>query len=260
MLKNKVVLVTGSSSGIGLAIARELALQGASIMMNGLEDDTQGAAIARELARETGATCHYCSANLASTEGVDSLIERCVQQFGTVDVLVNNAGIQFTSPVADFPAARWDAIIAINLSAAFHATQRVLPLMEKNGWGRIINISSVHGLVASTNKAAYVAAKHGLIGFNKVVALEYADKGITANCICPGWTDTPLLNHQIETFAKENNQSSDEARRGLVQSKAPYPDLVAPSAIGALAVYLCSDAAKAMTGVALPIDGGWTAH
>jgi 3-hydroxybutyrate dehydrogenase len=229
-------------------------------MMNGLEDETLGAAIALKLAAETGAQCRYCSADLSSPEGIDRLIDRCMQLYGSLDVLVNNAGIQFTSPVAEFPRERWDAIIAINLSAAFHATQRVLPLMEKNGWGRIIHISSVHGLVASEHKVAYCAAKHGLIGLSKVVALEYADRGITSNCICPGWTDTPLLNAQIEAFARQNNQSTAEARRGLVLSKAPYPDLIDPSAIGALAVYLCSDMAKAITGVELPIDGGWTAH
>ncbi len=260
MLKGKVALVTGSSSGIGYAIAKALAEQGARLMMNGLEDDAQGGGIALKLAAETGAECRYCSADLSRAEAVDTLIDRCVQDFGGLDILVNNAGIQFTSPVAEFPRARWDAIIAINLSAAFHATQKALPLMEKQGWGRIINISSVHGLVASENKSAYCAAKHGLIGFSKVVALEYADRGITSNCICPGWTDTPLLNNQIETFAKQNNQTIEQARRGLVQSKAPYPELIDPSAIAALAVYLCSDMAKAMTGVALPIDGGWTAH
>lgn len=260
MLKDKVALVTGSSSGIGYAMAKALAQQGARVMMNGLEDDTQGAAIALNLAAETGAECHYRSADLSCAAGVDSLVDSCVQHFGGVDVLINNAGIQFTSPVAEFPRERWDAIIAINLSAAFHATQRVLPLMEQNNWGRIINISSVHGLVASENKAAYCAAKHGLIGFSKVVALEYADRGITSNCICPGWTDTPLLNNQIEAFAQQNNQTVEQARRGLVLSKAPYPELIDPAAIAALAVYLCSDMAKAMSGVALPIDGGWTAH
>ncbi|MEH6651065.1 MAG: 3-hydroxybutyrate dehydrogenase [Motiliproteus sp.] len=260
MLKGKVALVTGSSSGIGLAIAKQLAEQGARLMMNGLEDDTQGAAIAEQLAQQTGAECSYCFADLSRTDSIDLLIDRCVEQFGGVDILVNNAGIQFTSPVAEFPRERWDAIIAINLSAAFHTAQKVLPLMEKNRWGRIINISSVHGLVASENKAAYCAAKHGLVGFSKVTALEYADRGITSNCICPGWTDTPLLNHQIETFAQQNDQTVEQARRGLVLSKAPYPELIDPAAIGALAVYLCSDMAKAMTGVALPIDGGWTAH
>ncbi len=260
MLKDKVVLVTGSTSGIGLATARELAQQGARVMMNGLEDNTRGAAIARRLAAETGSDCGYCSADLSRTEAIDTLIDSCVRQFGGVDVLINNAGIQHVAPVAEFPDEHWDAIIAINLSAAFHTTRRVLPLMEKKGWGRIIHISSVHGLVASVNKAAYCAAKHGLIGFSKVVALEYADKGITSNCICPGWTDTPLLNKQIEAFAQQNDQSTEEARRGLVLSKAPYPELIDPAAIGALAVYLCSDGAKAMTGVALPVDGGWTAH
>ncbi|MFT5722262.1 MAG: 3-hydroxybutyrate dehydrogenase [Motiliproteus sp.] len=260
MLKGKVALVTGSSSGIGYAIAKALAQQGARVMMNGLENDAQGAEIALKLAAETGADCSYCSADLSTGDGVDTLIDRCVQHFDGLDVLVNNAGIQFTSPVAEFPRERWDAIMAINLSAAFHATQKALPLMESKGWGRIINISSVHGLVASENKAAYCAAKHGLIGFSKVVALEYAAQGITSNCICPGWTDTPLLNNQIEAFAKQNEQTVEEARLGLVLSKAPYPELIDPSAIAGLAVYLCSDLAKAMTGVALPIDGGWTAH
>ncbi|MEH6469718.1 MAG: 3-hydroxybutyrate dehydrogenase [Halopseudomonas sp.] len=260
MLKNKVALVTGSSSGIGLAIAKQLALQGARVMMNGLEADDIGKEIARQLAEESGAECHYCCADLSSAAGVDLLIDHCIEQYGTVDILINNAGIQFVSPVTDFPRAQWDAIIAVNLNAAFHCTQRVLPLMERNGWGRLIHISSVHGMVASVNKSAYCAAKHGLIGFSKVVALETADKGITSNCICPGWTDTPLLNDQVKVFAQQNNQTLEEATRGLVHSKAPYPDLIDPAAIGALAVYLCSDMAKAMTGTALPIDGAWTAH
>lgn len=260
MLKGKTALVTGSSSGIGLAIARSLAEQGADIMMHGLEPAAQGQALAQQLAAETGVRCFYHTANLANPEEISRLIAAANEALGQVDILVNNAGIQYTSTVEDFPAEKWDAIIAINLSAAFHACQQVLPQMSENGWGRIINIASVHGLVASPKKAAYCAAKHGLVGFNKVIAMEYADQGITANCICPGWTDTPLLNDQIANFAQQNNQTIEEARRGLVQAKAPYPEMVAPAEIGALAVYLCSDAARAMTGVALPIDGGWTAH
>ncbi|MBY4676958.1 3-hydroxybutyrate dehydrogenase [Marinobacterium arenosum] len=260
MLNQKVVLVTGSSSGIGLAIARTLAEQGARIMMHGLEAEAEGNDLAEELATETGAEVRYCSANLMQPSEVERLVDTTIEQFGRLDVLVNNAGIQYTAPVSEFPADKWDAIIAINLSAAFHATRRALPLMARNGWGRIINIASVHGLVASAEKSAYCAAKHGLVGFTKVVAMETAEQGITANCICPGWTDTPLLNDQIARFAEQHGQAVEDARLGLVKAKAPYPEMVQPAAIGALALYLCSDAAKAMTGTALPIDGGWTAH
>ncbi|MFC6673831.1 3-hydroxybutyrate dehydrogenase [Marinobacterium aestuariivivens] len=197
---------------------------------------------------------------MAQPQQVEILFEKTLEAFGTVDVLVNNAGIQHTAPTAAFPVEKWDLILAVNLSAAFHATRLALPGMQQTGWGRIINIASVHGLVGSANKSAYCAAKHGLVGFTKVVALEHAADGITVNSICPGWTDTPLLNQQFENYAREHGVSFEEAKLGLIHTKTPFPSLIQPSAIGELAAFLCSDAAAGITGAALPIDGAWTAQ
>ncbi|GGO87147.1 3-hydroxybutyrate dehydrogenase [Marinobacterium nitratireducens] len=260
MSKTRTALVTGSSSGIGLATAGVLAQRGYQIMLHGLEDAELGGLIARKLADEHGVRTDYCQADLSGTRQVERLYRSCVEQFGAVDILVNNAGIQFTAATAEFPPEKWDLILAVNLSAAFHASRLALPAMQRAGWGRIINIASVHGLVASANKSAYCAAKHGLVGLTKVMALEHAADGITANAICPGWTDTPLLNQQFENYAKEHGVSFDEAKLGLIHTKTPYPSLIAPQAIGELAAYLCSDAAAGITGAALPIDGAWTAH
>ncbi|MGB0733454.1 MAG: 3-hydroxybutyrate dehydrogenase [Pontibacterium sp.] len=260
MHNNKVVLVTGSSSGIGLATAQVLANSGFNVMMHGLESNEEGLKIAQALSSQTQVDVAYCSADLSDPSQVDYLYEQTCEQFGHIDVLVNNAGIQFTERTENFPRDKWDLVVAINLTAPFQLMQRVLPNMMANKWGRIINIASVHGLVGSENKAAYCAAKHGMVGYTKVVALEQATHGVTANCICPGWTDTPLLNHQFDTIAKERGVSFEQAKLELVNTKTPYPGLVSPDAIGAMAAYLCSDQANAITGAALPIDGAWTSH
>lgn len=256
----KTALVTGSSSGIGLAAAKVLASQGMQVMLHGIEADDIGSVIAAQLADQYGVKTAYCSADVANAAAIEELFTTTIEVFGAVDVLVNNAGIQYTCSTEAFPVEKWDQIIAINLSAAFHTTRLALPLMKANGWGRIINIASVHGLVGSANKSAYVAAKHGLIGFTKVVALEHAEDGITVNAICPGWTDTPLLNHQFEVQAEKEGVSFEEAKLSLIKTKAPYPALVDPAAIGHLIMFLCSDAANAITGASMPIDGAWTAH
>ncbi|UTW13008.1 3-hydroxybutyrate dehydrogenase [Marinobacterium rhizophilum] len=260
MLKGRTALVTGSSSGIGLATAKALAASGVQVMLHGLEGADLGEPLARGIEQEFGVRAGYVSADLSTPEGVEHLVAAAADQLGVISILVNNAGIQFTAPTRDFPVQRWDQVLAVNLSAAFHATRLALPAMEEAGWGRIINVASVHGLVGSANKAAYCAAKHGLVGLTKVVALEQAANGITVNAICPGWTDTPLLNHQIETFARDHGVSIEESRLGLLHTKTPYPSLIDPAAIGAMILFLCSDAAAAITGAALPIDGAWTAQ
>jgi 3-hydroxybutyrate dehydrogenase len=260
MRDSRIALVTGSSSGIGLATAKALAASGVQVMLHGLEEQGTGDPIAQALAQEFGVQARYFGADLASAEGVEQLIDATVSQLGEIDILVNNAGIQYTATTRDFPVHKWDQVLAVNLSAAFHATRLVLPAMEQAGWGRVINVASVHGLVGSANKSAYCAAKHGLVGLTKVVALEQAANGITANAICPGWTDTPLLNHQIETFASEQGVSIEQSRLGLLHTKTPYPSLIDPASIGAMILFLCSDAAAAITGAALPIDGAWTAQ
>ncbi|MEP1214821.1 MAG: 3-hydroxybutyrate dehydrogenase [Marinobacter sp.] len=254
------VLITGSTSGIGLATARVLAAQGFNLMLNGLESDAEGSALAEGLRREFGVKASYCQADLANTGQLQQLIAEAQADLGPIGVLVNNAGIQFTSSLEEFPPEKWDVIIAVNLSAAFHTMQRLMPAMQQEGWGRVINIASVHGLVASPNKAAYCAAKHGLVGLSKVAALEYAEHGVTVNCICPGWTDTPILNHQFNEYAKTHGVSFEEAKLGLIQTKAPYPELISPEAIGRMIQFLISDSADAITGTSIPIDGGWTAQ
>lgn len=254
------VLITGSTSGIGLATARVLAPLGFNLMLNGLESHVEGNALAEGLQREFGVKASYCQADLANTEQLNRLIDKAQSELGPIGVLINNAGIQYTSTLEKFPTEKWDAIIAINLSAAFHSMRRLMPAMKDTGWGRVINIASVHGLVASPQKSAYCAAKHGLIGLSKVAALEYADQGVTVNCICPGWTDTPILNHQFNEFAKANGVTFDQAKTGLIKTKAPYPELVHPQAIGRMIQFLISDSADAITGTSIPIDGGWTAQ
>ena len=259
-MNKKTALVTGSTSGIGLAIATELATQGMSVMLNGVDGQAEGEEIARALESKSGQSIHYLQADLAEPMQVSRLIETHMERFGALDVLVNNAGIQFTAPTEDFPVEKWDQILAINLSAAFHTTRLALPVMQKAGWGRIINLSSVHGLVSSANKAAYCAAKHGLVGFTKVVAIENAAKGITANCICPGWVDTPILQGQIADLAKAKAISPSDAKASLVQAKQPMPELIDAKAIASMATFLCSDAGQYVTGAAWTIDGGWTAQ
>ncbi len=251
MLQGHTALVTGSTQGIGLGIAAALVRAGADVVVHGIEAAAQGEAVRAEI----GAAA-YVQADLRQADAAAGLVAAA----GGPDILVNNAGIQHTSPVEDFPAERWDAIIAVNLSAAFHTMKAAVPGMRERGWGRIVNIASVHGLVASVNKAAYLAAKHGLVGLSKGVALETATDGITVNCICPGWTHTALIQPQIDAQAASLGGDQDAAIRELMRAKQPNLTLLTPERIGEIAVFLCSDAADGITGVALPVDGGWTAQ
>jgi 3-hydroxybutyrate dehydrogenase len=260
MLKGKTALVTGSTSGIGLATAKALAHAGANLMLNGF-----GAAadIEREragLEREFGITARYSPADMSKPAEIAAMIRTAEKEFGALDVLVNNAGIQHVANIEDFPPEKWDAIIAINLSSSFHTIRAAVPGMKARGFGRIINIASAHGLVASAQKAAYVAAKHGLVGLTKVVAVETANDGITCNAICPGWVLTPLVQKQIEDRAKAEGQAVKEAEIALLSEKQPMHRFTTPENIGALAVFLASDAAASITGSAYSIDGGWTAQ
>jgi 3-hydroxybutyrate dehydrogenase len=260
MLKGKIALITGSTSGIGLGIARALAARGCGIMMNGLGD---GAAIERlrdGMAAEYGVTVAYNGADMTRPAEIAALVADTVTRLGGLDILVNNAGIQHTAPVEDFPPEKWDTIIAINLSSSFHTIHHALPHMKGKGWGRIINIASVHGLVASANKAAYVTAKHGLVGLTKVVALETAGLGITCNAICPGWTRTELIEPQISARAKALGVDIEEGGRDLLAEKQPSRQFVSTEQLGELAVFLCSGMAAQITGAPIPIDGGWTAQ
>lgn len=260
MLKGKVAVVTGSTSGIGLGIATALAAQGADIVLNGFGDAAEIEKVRAGLAAQHGVRVLYDGADLSKGEAVRGLVANAVRQMGRIDILVNNAGIQHTDLIEDFPIDRWDMIIALNLSAVFHGTAAALPHMKKQGWGRIINIASAHGLVASANKSAYVAAKHGVVGLTKVTALENAGNGVTANAICPGWVRTPLVEQQIQAIAAEQKISIDEAAKSLLAEKQPSLQFVTPKQLGGAAVFLASDAAEQMTGTTLSIDGGWTAR
>jgi 3-hydroxybutyrate dehydrogenase len=259
-LTGKVAVVTGSTSGIGLGIARALGGAGADVMLNGFGDKAAIDALRKQLAAELKVRVGYDGADLSKPAEVRRLIEHALSELGRVDVLVNNAGIQHVAPIEEFPDERWDAVLAINLSANFHAIKAALPQMKKRGWGRIINIASSHGLVASTNKVAYVAAKHGVVGMTKVVALETATTGITCNAICPGWVLTPLVQKQIDDLAAREKLSAAEAKRRLLAEKQPSGEFVTTEQIGGLALFLCSDAAAQIRGAALSIDGGWTAQ
>ena len=258
-LKGKTALITGSTSGIGLAIVHALAGAGADVMLNGLGEPAALDAIVRDVAAQYSVRIRFDGADLSTAEGVTGLIERTGAELGGPDILVNNAGIQFTAPIGSFPVERWNAIIAINLSATFHAMQAAMPGMVTAGWGRVINIASAHGLVASAQKAAYVAAKHGVVGLTKVGAIEAANAGVTVNAICPGWVRTPLVEAQLEARAARESKPFDMVTTELLAEKQPMHQFTTPEAIGAMAVYLCSDAARTVTGAALSIDGGWTA-
>lgn len=260
MLKGKTALITGSTSGIGLATAHTLAEQGINLVLHGLMDEAKGIALAAEFAIEYNIKTLFDGANLMDSTAIATFMDKAIDVMGSIDILVNNAGIQHTESVDTFPESKWNAIIAINLTAAFHTTQKSLPSMKANGWGRIINIASVHGLVASLNKSAYVAAKHGLVGFTKVVALECAEQGITANSICPGWVDTPLINNQISEVAQKQHVEFEQAKYNLVTAKQPLPEMMDPRQIGEFILFLCSDSARSITGSALPMDGAWTAQ
>ncbi|GGP78813.1 3-hydroxybutyrate dehydrogenase [Shewanella ulleungensis] len=259
-LKGKVALITGSTSGIGLATAHVLAEQGCHIVLHGLMTQDEGTALAAEFATKYQINTCFSNADLRDPGCIHEFMDVAVGQLGTIDILVNNAGIQHTQDVANFPIEKWNDIIAINLSSAFHTIQKVVPAMANKQWGRIINIASVHGLVGSANKVAYCAAKHGIVGLTKVVAIECAEQGITVNAICPGWVDTPLIGKQIDGIASDKNLSYDKAKYQLVTAKQPLPEMLAPRQIGEFVLFLCSGAAKGITGAALPMDGAWTAQ
>ncbi len=259
MLRGKTALVTGSTSGIGLGIARSLAGQGANVVVNGFGDAGAIAVIEKEL-QGLGVATMYHGADMSKPSQIEDMIRAAEARFGRVDVLVNNAGIQHVAPIEDFPTERWDAVIAINLSSAFHAIRMALPKMKQANWGRIINIASAHGLVASAEKVAYVAAKHGIVGLTKVVALETAKTGVTCNAICPGWVLTPLVQKQIDVVAARDKLDNDAAKRKLLGEKQPSLEFVTPEQLGAMAVFLCSPAGEQIRGVAYNMDGGWCAQ
>lgn len=255
-LKGKTALVTGSTSGIGLGIAETLAWQGANIVLNGFgESEPVKAQIAA-----LGVAVEYHGADMSKPAEIEAMMQFAAQKFGKVDVLVNNAGIQHVANIEDFPVERWEAIIAINLSSAFHTTRLALPAMRRQNWGRVINIASAHGLVASAAKSAYVAAKHGIVGMTKAVALETATTGVTVNAICPGWVLTPLVQKQIDARAAREGISIEEAGKGLLAEKQPSLQFTTPEQLGELTVFLCTEAAKNVRGQAWAVDGGWTAQ
>lgn len=257
---SKTALVTGSTSGIGLGIAKVLASKHYNIVLHGLLDQEQGQRLADQMAAEFNIKVMFSNANMANEADIIELINQANNTFSGIDILVNNAGIQHTDSIEQFPMEKWHAIMAINLTSAFVTTQQCLPYMQKNNWGRVINIASVHGLVASVNKSAYVAAKHGLVGLTKVTAIENANKGITANAICPGWVETPLINNQIEAIANQKQVSFEEAKQQLISAKQPRLTMATPEQIGELVAFLCTDSAQGITGTSMPIDGAWTAQ
>jgi 3-hydroxybutyrate dehydrogenase len=259
-LKGKVAIVTGSTSGIGLGIAHALAAEGADIMLNGFGPAESIDKSVRDLAERHHVRVRHSAADMTRPAEIESLVSEAASALGGPHILVNNAGIQHTALIEDCPPEKWNAVIAINLSAAFHAMQAAIPLMKAAGWGRIINIASAHGLVASAQKSAYVAAKHGLVGLTKVAALELADAGVTCNAICPGWVLTPLVQAQIDSRARDSGKPQDQVRRELLAEKQPMPRFTTPEQVGALCVFLCSEAASTMTGTPVSIDGGWTAQ
>ncbi|MFV3073238.1 3-hydroxybutyrate dehydrogenase [Niveispirillum fermenti] len=260
MLKDKVAIITGSTSGIGLGIARRLAAAGAHVVLNGFGDKAEIETVRTAIEADYGVQALYSAADMSKPDQIRAMIDLAVEKLGGVDILVNNAGIQHTAPVTEFPAERWDSVIAINLSAVFHGIQAALPHMQAKGWGRIVNIASAHGLVASANKAAYVAAKHGVVGLTKVVALENAEGAITCNAICPGWVLTPLVQKQIDALAAREGINGQEAQVKLLSEKQPSKQFTTPEQLGDLTVFLCSDAAANIKGASLTVDGGWTAQ
>jgi 3-hydroxybutyrate dehydrogenase len=260
MLSGKTALVTGSTSGIGLGIARALAEQGANVLFNGFGDAQQIEQLYTGVGTEFGVQTAYHNADMSKPAEIEAMMAFAAEKFGGVDVLVNNAGIQHVANIEDFPTDKWDAIIAINLTSAFHTTRLALPGMKQKNWGRIVNLASVHGLVGSAQKSAYVAAKHGLVGFTKVTALETAHTGITCNAICPGWVLTPLVQKQVDDRAAREGISVEAAKKALLMEKQPSGEFVTPEELGALAVFMCSPAANQVRGVAWNMDGGWVAQ
>lgn len=260
MLKAKTAVVTGSTSGIGLAIARALAREGANIVLNGFGERSEIERLRAAIEGDFGVGAVYSPADMTKPAEIAAMIKTAEQSFGAVDILVNNAGIQHVAPIEEFPIEKWDAIIAVNLSAAFHAMRAVIPGMKARRWGRIISTASAHSLVASPYKAAYIAAKHGLAGLTKTVALEVATFGITVNCISPGYVWTPLVEKQIPDQMKARGMTADQVKRDVLLAAQPTKEFVTTDEVAALAVYLCSDAARSITGANLSIDGGWTAQ
>jgi len=260
MLKGKKAVITGSTSGIGLGIAHSLAAQGADILLNGFGDPAQIETLVRDLAAQYKVRVLYSAADISQPSQVTQMVGQCVTELGGVDILVNNAGIQHTAAVEEFPDEKWEQVLAINLSSNFYACKAALPYMRERNWGRIINVASAHGLVASATKSAYVAAKHGVVGLTKVIALEHAKSGITCNAICPGWVLTPLVQKQIDDRAQREGISAVEARLKLLGDKQPSLEFATPEQIGGLAVFLCSPSADQIRGTTLSIDGGWTAQ
>jgi 3-hydroxybutyrate dehydrogenase len=256
MLTGKTALITGSTSGIGLGIARVMAMHGANIVLNGFGDVEAAKRVVAEFDAEVG----YHDADMSKPEEIAAMVKYAEMEMGGIDILVNNAGIQHVAPIDEFPVERWDAVIAINLSAAFHTTRLALPAMKRRRWGRILNIASAHGLVASAQKSAYVAAKHGLVGMTKAVALETATSAITCNAICPGWVLTPLVQRQVDARAVQDGVSNDEAKKRLLGEKQPSLQFTTPDQLGELAVFLCSPAGDNVRGAAINVDGGWLAQ
>ena len=259
MSAGKNVVVTGSNSGIGLGIAEEFAKAGLNVALNSYTDNDEDHALAAKIAKETGSKVIYIKADMSKGDECASLIEQANGALGSVDILVNNAGIQYVAPIDDYPIEKWDAIIAINLSSAFHTTRAALPLMKKNGWGRIINIASAHGLSASPYKSAYIAAKHGVIGLTKTVGLETAELDITCNAICPGYVMTPLVEAQIPEQMEAHNMGREEVIREVMLTRTPSKDFATVEQMGGTALFLASDHAAQITGTAISVDGGWTA-
>ena len=260
MLKGRSAIVTGSTSGIGLGIARALARAGANVMLNGFGEAAAIEKMRADLAKEAGVKVGYSGADMTKPTEIRAMVAQAVKELGGVDILVNNAGIQHVAPVHEFPEDKWDAIIAINLSSAFHASKAALPHMQAKKWGRIINIASIHALVASPFKSAYIAAKHGVVGLTKTIALENAEGGITCNAICPAYVKTPLLEKQLDDQAKIHGIPREQVISEIMLAPQPIKRLVEIEEVVGLAMYLCSDVAVTITGTALPLDGGWTAH
>jgi 3-hydroxybutyrate dehydrogenase len=260
MLKNKVAVITGSTSGIGEGYARALAAEGCNLVINGFGDATEIETLRRSLAEENGITCFYHNADMTKPDEIEDLINTAESEFGGVDILMNNAGIQFVAPIVEFPLQTWDAIIAINLSSVFHTMRFAIPLMKKRGWGRIVNTASAHALVASPNKSAYVTAKHGVAGLTKTAALEVARDNITVNAICPGYVWTPLVEKQIPDTAKSRGMTEEQVINDVLLDAAATKKFTTIEQVASLAVFLCSDAAENITGSLQSIDGGWTAQ
>ncbi|MEO8383989.1 MAG: 3-hydroxybutyrate dehydrogenase [Betaproteobacteria bacterium] len=260
MLKGKTAVVTGSTSGIGLGIAEGFAKEGINLVLNGFGDAAEIEAIRAGLASKFGIKVTYDGADMSKPDQIEAMMKKAAVDFGGVDILVNNAGIQHVCPVEDFPTAKWDAIIAINMSSAFHTTKMAVPYMKSKGWGRIINVASAHAMVASPFKSAYVASKHGIMGFTKTVALEVAEKGVTCNAICPGYVLTPLVEKQIPDTAKARGMTIEQVKKDVLLAAQPTKQFVTTEQVAGTAIFLCSDSAASITGTNIMVEGGWTAH